>query len=208
MYRHSDRGPVVHLDRSAKGRMVRSILEDSLGEQLTGRDVLDVGCGNGGISGAFHPDNEVWGVDIEDKRRDGFPSNFEVVSSERLPFPDAKFDVVVSHHVIEHVEDQQLHLSELHRVLRPSGVAYIATPNRSSPIMSGHVGNDQVLYWPDMSPLFEAAGFEVEEYGWRVFCDPVRFHFSPTVGRLCPGPVAKVLRRWFPSHMFVMRPNP
>jgi 2-polyprenyl-3-methyl-5-hydroxy-6-metoxy-1,4-benzoquinol methylase len=50
-----------------------------------------------------------------------------------LPFPDEYFDVVVSNHVIEHVSDQQLHLSEIARVLKPNGVVYLATPNRLWP---------------------------------------------------------------------------
>ncbi len=208
MYKHSDRGPVVHLDRSAKGLMIRAIIEDSLGKTMSGLDVLDVGCGNGGISEVLADDgNQVWGVDVEDKRSDGFPTHFEVVDSERLPFVDNKFDVVVSHHVIEHVEDQLLHLRELRRVLRPNGTAYMATPNRTSPIMSGHVGNEMVLRWPEMAPLFEEAGFAVDDYGWRVLTDPKHFHFSPDFGRFLPGGVARALRRWFPSHMFILSPQ-
>jgi len=186
--------------------MVRAIIEDGIGP-LSNAKVLDVGCGNGGIANAFADQAGIWGVDIEDKRRDGFPTNFSVVDSELLPFEGDTFDLVVSHHVIEHVEDQELHLSELHRVLRPDGLAYLATPNRSSPIMSGHVGNDKVLHWPEMAPLFERAGFSVQDYGWRVFSAPTRVHFSPAVGRLVPGPLAKMLRRWFPSHMFLLRPT-
>jgi SAM-dependent methyltransferase len=32
--------------------------------------------------------------------------------------------------VIEHVPDQRLHLAEIDRVLRPGGIAYLATPNK------------------------------------------------------------------------------
>jgi SAM-dependent methyltransferase len=52
------------------------------------------------------------------------------MADERLPFPDGTFDVVISNHVVEHVADPDRHLSEIRRVLKASGVCYLATPNR------------------------------------------------------------------------------
>ena len=40
------------------------------------------------------------------------------------------FDCVVSFQVIEHIQDDQLFLKEIHRVLKPGGLALITTPNR------------------------------------------------------------------------------
>lgn len=45
-----------------------------------------------------------------------------------LPFADAYFDTVICSHVLEHVPDDHAALGELHRVLRPGGVALIQTP--------------------------------------------------------------------------------
>jgi SAM-dependent methyltransferase len=45
-----------------------------------------------------------------------------------LDFEDESFDVVVCSHVLEHVRDDRAALKELHRVLRPGGVAYIQVP--------------------------------------------------------------------------------
>jgi len=42
--------------------------------------------------------------------------------SERLPFPDAAFDVVFARAVLHHMRDLELACSEMHRVLRPGGV--------------------------------------------------------------------------------------
>ena len=47
-----------------------------------------------------------------------------------LPFEDDTFDTVVCFEVIEHVERQRDALDELKRVLRPSGVLLISSPNR------------------------------------------------------------------------------
>jgi SAM-dependent methyltransferase len=48
---------------------------------------------------------------------------------ERLPFPDACFDLVVMNQVIEHVADQGMVAREAARVVREGGVIYIACPN-------------------------------------------------------------------------------
>jgi SAM-dependent methyltransferase len=48
---------------------------------------------------------------------------------ERLPFPDACFDLVVMNQVIEHVADQGMVAREAARVVREGGVIYVACPN-------------------------------------------------------------------------------
>lgn len=99
--------------------------------------ILEVGTGSGGIAHYFgtHPELRcaVDAVDINDNRliKEGYC--YHQVSDTRLPFANGSFDVVLTNHVIEHVGDtqaQRAHLAELHRVLRPDGVGYLAVPNR------------------------------------------------------------------------------
>lgn len=113
-------------------------------ERLLGLDqgtapicMLEVGCGSGGISHYFgtHPSArfEVHAVDVTDSRLVFDAYDFRVVHDTELPYPDARFDVVLSNHVIEHVGDeaaQLRHLRELRRVLKPGGLGYLAVPNR------------------------------------------------------------------------------
>lgn len=110
-----------------------------LGEQPGGatQSLLEIGCGSGGIAHWFGKSGEmcwdVQSVDVEDIRlvRDGY--SFTLVAGTELPFPDSTFDVVVTNHVIEHVGEtgaQRKHLSEIWRVLKPSGIVYLAVPNR------------------------------------------------------------------------------
>lgn len=201
------RGPVVQLDRNAKAKQVEAIIAHALGRPISGLRVLDVGSGNGDISEYFARHNQVDSVDVEDRRREPGEANFVAVDDELLPFADATFDLVLSHHVIEHVSDHREHLRELRRVVRPEGHVYLATPNRSSPIMEGHVGNDMVLRWPEMRPLLETSGYVVEEYGWRLVKYPDQFHAEQRFGRMLPTPIAKLLRRFYPSHAFMMCPT-
>lgn len=47
----------------------------------------------------------------------------------RLPYDDASIDVACTLEVVEHVEDQFAFARELHRILKPGGIAIISTPN-------------------------------------------------------------------------------
>ena len=202
------RGPVKFLDRQRKAQMIEAILADFLSAPLQGYKILDIGSGNGGISESLNVRNEVFSVDVQDVRvnpDNGIP--FMQVSDEYLPFEDNYFDIVLSHHVIEHVGDQRLHLNEIRRVLMNEGVCYMATPNKSSPIMEGHVGNDKVLRYRSMQPLFEAAKFHVNEYGLKVFTEPRKYFCEISVGRFLPAFMIKPLKGFFPSHMFVLKPT-
>lgn len=99
--------------------------------------MLEVGCGSGGISDYFatHPSLkcEVHAVDVNDNRKISASYQFQLVDSVVLPFQSKQFDVVITNHVIEHVGDttaQIKHLQEVQRVLNEDGVVYLAVPNR------------------------------------------------------------------------------
>ncbi len=51
---------------------------------------------------------------------------------EQNGLPAASHDVFCSFHVIEHVLDPRAHLLEAARIVRPGGLAFVATPNASS----------------------------------------------------------------------------
>jgi SAM-dependent methyltransferase len=119
--------------RSAK---VIAVL-DRAGASIEGR-VLDAGCGGGGmpVSFAEHADSVV-GIDPIDRfsqagvalARDRGLARLWFLRADgmALPFPDATFDLVLSHAVIEHVADAPRYLAECRRVLRPGGHLYLST---------------------------------------------------------------------------------
>lgn len=61
------------------------------------------------------------------------PDNWDFVKCKKedvtnLTFADNSFDIVLSNHVMEHIEDENRFLSELLRVLKPNGVIYLTFP--------------------------------------------------------------------------------
>ena len=102
---------------------------------LEGARVLDIGCGIGTyVEKLSEVSGEVYGVDIDATRvQNGKAKGLSVAVSERLPFADGSFDVVLLNEVIEHVQDDAATLQEACRVLRPGGHVVIYAPNRLYP---------------------------------------------------------------------------
>ncbi len=102
--------------------------------------VADIGAGEGFFSQllgehvksklGLRPSDVITACDI-------FPEYFRypdgkclwILPDGRLPYEDSSIDVACSLEVIEHVEDQFAFTRELHRILRPGGLAIISTPN-------------------------------------------------------------------------------
>jgi SAM-dependent methyltransferase len=50
----------------------------------------------------------------------------------QVPLPDAGYDVVIAHHVLEHIDDDRQAMRELFRLLIPGGFAILTTPINAS----------------------------------------------------------------------------
>jgi SAM-dependent methyltransferase len=97
---------------------------------------LFAGCGLGFIPYilARHTAWTCIGGELDEARIAAHPWVRERVRIARLdatamPFPDNAFDLVICNHVIEHVPAWEALVQELHRVVRPGGLVYVATPN-------------------------------------------------------------------------------
>ncbi len=90
-------------------------------ESFSGKRILEVGCGRGLLASALAQNNDVTACDIaisDAARRIAERVTFVPASADALPFPDHSFDVVVSTHTLEHVQDLPSCLRELRRVGR------------------------------------------------------------------------------------------
>ena len=102
-------------------------------------NVLDLGCGRGGVAEVIWRDVHVAaGIDpdmasLASHRAAGMPVVRAVAG--HVPFADDSFDVVVSVWVLEHLLDPLGAFIEVRRVLRPGGHFVFLTPNLRNPLM-------------------------------------------------------------------------
>lgn len=111
-------------------------------ENSRGKRVLDVGCGNGYVLSRYARHGaEVCGIDLTEtalnlsRRRfelEGLKGEFRATDGNRIPYPDASFDIACSMGVLHHIEDPRPMLTEMARVLRPGGRLILMFYHRNS----------------------------------------------------------------------------
>lgn len=126
--------------------------------------ILVDGCGVGMYVRALQPyAHAVAGIDIEAEHLEIAQQNapgaeISLAMCEHLPYADDSFDLVLSHEVLEHVQDDRQAAAEMARVLKPGGRAVIFAPNRLYPFETHgiywkgryHFGNIPLVnYLPD-----------------------------------------------------------
>ncbi len=144
-----------------------------------GESVLDVACGTGSLTlTAAHyagPRGQVYGIDASPEMievakkkaaRAGAPVTFRVELAEKLLFPDATFDVIISRLAIHHLPDdlKPRAFAEMLRVLKPGGRVLLADfvqpsnhlMNHLAAVMMPAMMNTETWKLP---PMLSEAGF-------------------------------------------------
>lgn len=99
------------------------------------------------------------------------------VDFTKVPLPDESYDVVMAHHVLEHIDDDKAAMSELFRLLRRGGTAVLSVPINTSRLLTHedasiidpalrrkHFGgtDHKRFYGLDFADKLTDVGFEVE----------------------------------------------
>lgn len=140
-------------------------------------EILDAGCGSGGMTRHLSRFGRVTGIDLAPEaldlaRKRNLP-RLARSSIGALPFLDGSFDVVTSFDVLYHlnVQDDSVALEDIHRVLRPGGIALIRLPAFDW-IRGAH---DEVVHTrhrytrDELSGKLEDAGFRLEHATYANF---------------------------------------
>jgi ubiquinone/menaquinone biosynthesis C-methylase UbiE len=100
-------------------------------------NVLEVGCGEGrGVDLLMRKASAFTAVDKIEEALQVLREKFPTARFLSMNIPplgtlqDNAYDCVVSFQVIEHIQNDVLYLKEIHRVLKPGGIALLTTPNR------------------------------------------------------------------------------
>ena len=184
---------------------------------LEDRAILDVGCGLGMYVKAFRRySDDVHGVDIDPEKVAAASHelpNIRLASAESLPYTDGRFDVVLSHEVIEHVTDDRQAISEALRVLRdpepakgqPGGHLVLFAPNRLYPFET-HGAYLRGRYRPGNIPLVNYLPDR-----WREqICPHVRAYTPGDLRRLLDGLPARIVLhiQIFPGYDKIVKRRP
>ncbi len=108
---------------------------------LTGKRIIDFGCGNGAQTIEFASlDASITALDINqsslkilsdylinNKIKNIDPRQYD---GESIPLDDNSVDIVLSYEVLEHVGDEDRSMAEIHRVLRDGGEIVFSVPNK------------------------------------------------------------------------------
>jgi SAM-dependent methyltransferase len=125
------------------------MIRAATGPNAGGR-VLDSGCGVGlYLSRLAQESDQAYGLEFDAERaRRARSAGLNIVRStaEALPFPEDSFDLILSHEVIEHVDDDLMAMREMVRTLR-----------RPDPAR-GIAGGKLVLFAPNRGYPFETHG--------------------------------------------------
>lgn len=125
---------------------------------LAGLRVLDIGCGGGLLSepvarmGASvvgaDPSERNIGIASTHARETGVDVDYRAVTAEQLAEAGERFDVVLNMEVVEHVADVDFFLTTCAQMVRPGGLMFIATINRTMKAMAlAILGAEYVLRW-------------------------------------------------------------
>jgi len=129
------RGEPSYIWRAGQERRL-AMIQKAAGKRVNGC-ILEDGCGLGAYLEHLAKDaSQAVGLEIEfDRAGEAHRKSPLIVNGagEHLPFSETSFDLVLSHEVLEHVQDDRKSMEEIIRILKPGGRLVLFVPNRGYP---------------------------------------------------------------------------
>lgn len=127
-------------------------------DSLKDVNILDIGCGGGLLCEPLtRLGAKVTGIDVADANievarlhaaQEGLDIDYRIITAEDLAETGAKFDVVLNMEVVEHVNDVGLFMQSCGKLVKPGGLMFYATLNRTAKsYLMAILGAEYVLRW-------------------------------------------------------------
>lgn len=161
-------------DRLAERDLYLADMRDELDfiAGLTPGSVLDIGCGPGWLLSAIDPAWSRHGVETSAAAAAVARAGGEIFVGpfELADYGAASFDLVVMHHVIEHLDDPVAVIRRVHSLIRPGGSLLIATPDFDSGCARRFGHNYRMLHDPTHISLFSNDSMHrfLRDHGFRI----------------------------------------
>ncbi len=187
------RGEPSYVWGAGQRRRLEMILHAAGSKRLQGA-ILENGCGVGMyVEHLAQSGGQVFGLEYDlERAREAAERSPGIINAagESLPYPSGIFDLILSHEVLEHVQDDVRAAQEMVRVLKPGGRAVIFVPNVGYPFET------HGIYWQGTYHFGNKLFVNYLPKAWRNRLAPhVRVYSSRDLGRLFEGlPVTFVER--------------
>ncbi|MCL4148564.1 UNVERIFIED_CONTAM: hypothetical protein GTU68_025889 [Idotea baltica] len=127
-------------------------------DAFAGLRILDIGCGGGLLCEPMaRLGADIVGVDASATNinvaalhadQSGLAIDYRATTAEDLSAAGETFDIILNMEVVEHVADVPLFLSECSKMLRPGGLMFVATINRTMKAWGlAIIGAEHILRW-------------------------------------------------------------
>jgi ubiquinone/menaquinone biosynthesis C-methylase UbiE len=160
-------------DGPFNGHLERPALRSLVPQPLTGRSVLDAGCGSGAqCEWLADHGAQVTGVDlspamvVETERRCGGRGRYLVADlAEPLPLPPSSFDGITCSLTLHYLEDWSTPLRSFASLLRPGGWVVLSVDHPFADPLSGQ---RQGYFAPELvADTWQKGDVEVTQHFWR-----------------------------------------
>lgn len=146
-------------------------------DSLQGIEILDVGCGGGLMCEPLaQMGAQMTGIDASEKnihiadihaKKSNLTIDYKATSSEQLAKENKQYDVVLALEIIEHVADVQAFVESCAKLVKPGGLLFIATLNRTAKsLLLAKFAVEYVLRWVPAGT-----------HDWKKFLKPSEINF-------------------------------